>query len=125
MRAKICATSPTTTKTNNTWTTAVPTIKLAAATLPLTGDNAAPAVVSTALGLSTSEMSLASTAGGLIGGGAGVGGRERTKVTAALHPVSPSTGATTIAAEMQELVSLLRELGALRDSGIRKDGDLN
>lgn len=106
------------------WATAAPTIKLVTATLPSVGGNAAPAVLSGFPGTSMGEMSLASTVGSLVGGGAKAGGRERTKMTAAVHLVSPSTDTPAVAVEMQELVGLLRELGALRDGGIH-DGDLN
>jgi PPE-repeat protein len=117
------------------WTAAAPEVRLAATALPVAGAGAAAEASAGSAGSLFSQMALASMAGRAMagtagGGGGGSGGRERIgeRVGAATRkpaqppqpeptepPPSPPGGPITgIAAE-------LRELAALRDSGILTD----
>ena len=107
------------------WTSAAPTIRLAVAALPTTSLSATP----TGPGSLFSEMALASMAGRAIGDTVSPGRRERLKATtgvpAALPKTSPGGPATGIAAELREVAQVLREIGALRDSGILTDEEFS
>lgn len=111
------------------WAAAAPTFRLAAATLPPTSVGIARATLSADPARVIGEMSLASTAGRLLGGGVSPVGRARTRAVASVHPAgrSASSRARTlgITAEVYELADLLRELGTLRDRGILNDEEFS
>jgi PPE-repeat protein len=111
------------------WAAAAPAIRPLAVALPATSLGAAPEVSAGSSGSLFSQMALASMAGRAMAGTAGSGGpgrRERIgeRIRATTHeptepPQTPAGGPITgIAAE-------LRELAALRDSGILTDEEFS
>jgi PPE-repeat protein len=106
------------------WTVAAPEIRPVAYTLPITGAQAAPEMVSGSSGNLFSNMGLAGAAGGAVGSSASLGrGDQRARITSRDNPKPPQRPASEpvaeIAAELAELANRAQSLLAkLADSGL-------
>ena len=109
------------------WTAAAPAIRLAAVASPATSLSAPPEVFAASPGSLFSEMALANMAGRAVGSTASQGRRDRTLVTTWERAESPQRppGSPGSVAELRQLTEALRELAALRDSGILTDEEFN
>ena len=109
------------------WSPALPAIRPAAMELSATSLSATPEVLTAPSGNMFSEMALASMAGRAVGSTASQGRRDRTLVTTwerAELPQRPP-GSPGSVAELRQLTEVLRELAALRDSGILTAEEFN
>jgi PPE-repeat protein len=107
------------------WTVAAPEIRPLAYTLPITGAQAAPEIVSPGSGNLFADMALAGGVGRAVAAGAAspAQGNSRIRLTPREHPKPPQRPAndavTEIAAELSELASRAQSLLAkLADSGL-------
>jgi PPE-repeat protein len=94
------------------WTEAAPAVRPAALALPTTSAAAATAADSTAItGSTLGDMTIGSMAGRAIGSTLGTGRRERAKA-------NPVGSEASLERGVQGIVTALRELAELRDSGL-------
>ena len=107
------------------WTVAAPEIRPVAYTLPITGAQAAPEMVSTGSGNLFADMALAGGVGRAVAAGAAspAQGNSRIRMNPREHPKPPQRPATEavteIAVELRELASRAQSLLAkLADSGL-------
>jgi PPE-repeat protein len=107
------------------WTVAAPEIRPVAYTLPITGAQAAPEIVSGGSGNLFADMALAGGVGRAVAAGTAspAQGNSRTRMTPREHPQPPQRPAnvavTEIAAELSELANRAQSLLAkLADSGL-------
>jgi PPE-repeat protein len=106
------------------WTVAAPEIRPVAYTLPITGAEAAPEMVSGSSGNLFSNMGLAGAAGGAVGSSASLGrGDQRIRMTTRDNPKPPqrppNEAVTEIAAELRELATRAQSLlTKLAESGL-------
>ncbi|MDI3313079.1 MAG: PPE domain-containing protein [Mycobacterium sp.] len=122
------------------WATAIPAVHPVAVASPTPGLSVAPEAFADSQGSLFGELAVASMAGRAIGGTVSPGRRERVRPAgepaaspgaAATHEpaqppkTSPGVPGRGITAEVRERVELLRELAALRDSGILTDEEFS